>query len=73
MGEGADNPYLFSTNKFVGRHTWQFDPNAGTVEERAEVEAARRNYFQNRNHFKCDSDLLWRFQVLFYFIKSLIN
>ncbi|XP_062155186.1 beta-amyrin synthase-like [Alnus glutinosa] len=31
IGEGANNPYLFSTNNFVGRQIWEFDPNAATL------------------------------------------
>nr|AYE89270.1 triterpene cyclase [Siraitia grosvenorii] len=64
LGEGANDPYLFSTNNFVGRQTWEFDPHAGTSDERAQVEAARQSYYHNRNHLKCSSDLLWRFQFL---------
>ncbi|XP_004289557.1 PREDICTED: beta-amyrin synthase-like [Fragaria vesca subsp. vesca] len=65
FGKGAnDDPYLFSTNNFHGRQTWKFDPNAGTPEERAEVEAARENFYQNRFKIQPSSDLLWRFQLL---------
>ncbi|TXG65392.1 hypothetical protein EZV62_006667 [Acer yangbiense] len=65
--EGANgNPYLYSTNNFVGRQTWKFDPNAGTPNERAEVEAARQNFFENRFEVKPSGDLLWRMQVYPY-------
>ncbi|KAK7832933.1 beta-amyrin synthase [Quercus suber] len=36
IGQGKNDPYLFSTNNFAGRQTWEFDPEAGTPEERAE-------------------------------------
>lgn len=62
-GENVD-PYLFSTNKFVGRQIWEFDPHAGTPQERAEVEEARQNFYNNRYKVKASSDILWRMQVL---------
>ncbi|XP_008465722.2 beta-amyrin synthase-like isoform X3 [Cucumis melo] len=64
LGKGEKEDYLFSTNNFVGRQTWEFDPSAGTPEERAQVEAARQSFYQNRNNVQCSSDLLWRFQFL---------
>ncbi|XVF29290.1 hypothetical protein REPUB_Repub15cG0108300 [Reevesia pubescens] len=64
IGEGGNNPHLYSTNNFVGRQTWEFDPNAGTPEERAEVEEARQNFYRNRFQVKANSDLLWRMQFL---------
>ncbi|KAB1206116.1 Beta-amyrin synthase [Morella rubra] len=64
IAEGSHDPYLFSTNNFAGRQTWEFDPDAGTPEERAEVEAARQNYSENRHKIKPCSDLLWRMQFL---------
>ncbi|KAK4851917.1 hypothetical protein QYF36_019428 [Acer negundo] len=67
IAEGANgNPYLYSTNNFIGRQTWKFDPNAGTPDERAEVEAARQNFFENRFEVKPISDLLWRMQSYIY-------
>ncbi|KAJ7982156.1 Terpene cyclase/mutase family member [Quillaja saponaria] len=64
IAEGGSDPYMFSTNNFVGRQTWEFDPEAGTPEERAEVEAARLNFCNNRHQFKPCGDLIWRFQFL---------
>ncbi|XVF86437.1 hypothetical protein PTKIN_Ptkin18bG0040200 [Pterospermum kingtungense] len=62
-GEGAKDPYLFSTNNFLGRQTWEFDPDAGTPEERSKVEEARQNYYENCSHVKPSSDLIWQLQI----------
>ncbi|KAL6144348.1 hypothetical protein ACLB2K_055042 [Fragaria x ananassa] len=65
VAEGGDSSaYIYSTNNFVGRQTWEFDPNAGTDEERAEVEAARLHFYNNRHQVKANGDLLWRMQFL---------
>ncbi|XP_075664223.1 beta-amyrin synthase-like isoform X1 [Castanea sativa] len=64
IGEGSNDPYLLSTNNFAGRQTWVFDPEAGTPEERAEVEEARQNFYKNRRQVRASSDLLWRMQFL---------
>ncbi|KAF3431861.1 hypothetical protein FNV43_RR26597 [Rhamnella rubrinervis] len=61
---GNDKAYLSSTNEFVGRQIWEFDPEAGTPEERAQVEEARSNFFNNRFRIKADSNLLWKMQCL---------
>lgn len=69
--EGANtNPYLFSTNEFVGRQTWEFDPHAGTAEERAQVEDVRQNFYRNRYRVKPCSDLIWRMQVHYKTIQN---
>ncbi|CAI9093685.1 OLC1v1029244C2 [Oldenlandia corymbosa var. corymbosa] len=62
-GDG-NNPYLYSTNNFVGRQIWEFDADAGTPEELEEVENARLRFWNNRHHVKPNSDLLWRMQFL---------
>ncbi|KAI3680965.1 hypothetical protein L6452_35745 [Arctium lappa] len=64
IAEGND-PYLFSTNNFVGRQTWEFDQDAGTPEERQEVENARQ-YFLDRQKqgFQASSDLLMHIQLI---------
>jgi len=76
IGDGGKNPYIFSTNNFVGRQIWEFDSEAGTDEERAQVEAARQDFHQNRFKLKACADRLWRFQVFFRgkkYSKSLFN
>ncbi|WMV59875.1 hypothetical protein MTR67_053260 [Solanum verrucosum] len=64
IAKGQDGPYLYSTNNYVGRQIWQFDPNAGTIEEHAEIEEARQHFWNNRYKVKPNSDLLWRMQFL---------
>ncbi|KAL4629205.1 hypothetical protein ACB092_05G291100 [Castanea dentata] len=71
IGEGKNDPYLFSTNNFAGRQTWEFDPEAGTPEERAEVEEARQNFHKNRRQFPACGDLLWRMQELLKWLQFL--
>lgn len=63
VADGGNDPYIYSTNNFVGRQIWEFDPEAGTPEERAEVEEARQNFYMNRHEVKPSGDLLWRMQV----------
>ncbi|KAF2321470.1 hypothetical protein GH714_000014 [Hevea brasiliensis] len=36
IAEGGKDPYIFSTNNFLGRQIWEYDPDAGTPEEKAE-------------------------------------
>nr|GMC93937.1 Beta-amyrin synthase [Ipomoea batatas] len=64
IAEGGNEAYLYSSNNYVGRQIWEFDPNAGTPEERAEMEAARREFWNNRYMVKPSGDLLWRNQFL---------
>ncbi|GMN63111.1 hypothetical protein TIFTF001_032187 [Ficus carica] len=65
IGDGGNDPYIFSTNNFVGRQIWEFDPDAGTPEERATVEDARLNFVKHHRQVKRpSSDLLWRMQLL---------
>lgn len=73
IGEGGNDPYLFSTNNFVGRQTWEFDAEAGTAHQRDQVQLARQNFYQNRFQTKACADRLWRFQVLFYCLYKKIN
>ncbi|CAN6573734.1 unnamed protein product [Malus baccata var. baccata] len=48
VADGGNDPYIYSTNNFVGRQIFEFDPEAGTTEERAEVEEARLHFYNNR-------------------------
>jgi len=64
--KAKDNTHLFTTNNYVGRQIWEFDANAGSPEELAEVEEARRNFSNNRSRFKASADLLWRMQVKYF-------
>jgi cycloartenol synthase len=58
----SDHPLLHSLNDNVGRQTWEFDPEAGTPAERAEVERLRKHYTDNRFSQKHSSDELLRLQ-----------
>ncbi|CAN0862412.1 Lupeol synthase [Linum grandiflorum] len=65
IAEGGNSPYIFSKNNFCGRQIWEFDPEAGTDEEKAQVEEARRRFWENRyGRAKGASDLLYQFQFL---------
>ncbi|KAJ3686084.1 hypothetical protein LUZ61_015248 [Rhynchospora tenuis] len=67
IAEGG-NSWLRMTNHHVGRQVWEFDPNAGSPEERFEVETARKEFHANRFQMKHSSDLLMRLQVVTLFI-----
>ncbi|KAB5552009.1 hypothetical protein DKX38_009320 [Salix brachista] len=61
LSEGND-PWLKSVNNHVGRQFWEFDPQLGTPEERAQVENYQNEFTKNRFQTKHSSDLLMRFQ-----------
>lgn len=58
-----EDPWIESISNHIGRHYWEFDPNHGTIQERAQVEKARDEFYKNRFQFKHSSDLLLRLQV----------
>ncbi|RHN53195.1 putative cycloartenol synthase [Medicago truncatula] len=51
-----------SVNKNIGRQFWEYDPNLGNEQERAQVEHARKQFHVNRFKTKNSSDLLMRLQ-----------
>nr|DAD46261.1 TPA_asm: hypothetical protein HUJ06_004491 [Nelumbo nucifera] len=57
-------PYIYSTNNYIGRQIWEFDPNYGTPEEIAQVEQARQEFWNNRFKVKPGGDVLLRLQVI---------
>lgn len=59
-GEG---PWLTTVNNHVGRQHWEFDPDAGTPEERVQVERLRHDFTKNRFQIKQSADLLMRMQL----------
>ena len=63
MGEGG-GPWLRSPSNFLGRQVWEFDPDAGTQEEHAEVERMREEFTEHRFEKRVAQDLLLRFQVI---------
>lgn len=63
IAEGGNDPNLYSTNNFIGRQIWEFDPSHGTPEDRAAVEEARTEFWNHRHRVKPSSDVLWRMQV----------
>nr|WJJ60806.1 lupeol synthase [Astragalus membranaceus var. membranaceus] len=54
---------LISMNNFIGRQHWEFDSNAGTPEEHAEIERLRHQFTENRFSNKQSADLFMRMQL----------
>uniref|UniRef100_A0A5B7BE97 Terpene cyclase/mutase family member n=1 Tax=Davidia involucrata TaxID=16924 RepID=A0A5B7BE97_DAVIN len=62
IAEG-DGPWLTTTNNHIGRQHWEFDPDAGTPQERALVEKLREDFNKNRFRIRQSADLLMRMQL----------
>ncbi|KAI8565912.1 hypothetical protein RHMOL_Rhmol03G0297600 [Rhododendron molle] len=58
-----EGPWLTTTNNHVGRQHWEFDHEAGTPEERDQVERYREEFTKNRFQIKQSADLLMRMQL----------
>lgn len=63
IGEGS-GPWLFSTNKFIGRQIWTFEADSGTPEEREEILKLQQNFSLHHVKVKASSDLLKNFQLI---------
>jgi len=66
IAEGKEDPWLVSVNNYIGRQHWEFDPQAGTLEEQADIERAREGFKRNRFIMRQSSDILMRMQVSFF-------
>ncbi|MFS7931908.1 putative dammarenediol II synthase [Helianthus anomalus] len=66
IGGGNGNEYLYSTNNFVGRQIWEFDPDAGTQEERDHIERLREQFLVSKKKLgiHCCGDSLMRNQLI---------
>lgn len=63
IAEG-NGPYLYSTNNYVGRQIWEYDPNADGTEQSEEYEKAREQFREQRKKgFHSCADLFMRLQV----------
>ncbi|XP_027173656.1 lupeol synthase-like isoform X2 [Coffea eugenioides] len=62
IAEGS-GPWLTTTNGHVGRQHWEFDPDAGTPEERAQVDKVREEFRKNGFRRQQSADLLMRMQL----------
>ena len=58
------HPHLRSLNEHIGRQTWEWDPAAGTQEDRDKVEQLRAAFAGSKDTQKHSSDELLRLQVL---------
>ncbi|KAF7010231.1 hypothetical protein CFC21_024672 [Triticum aestivum] len=63
IAEGGDDPWLRTTNGYLGRQVWEFDASVEPdPEEVAAVEAARQGFVARRHQLKHSADLVMRNQ-----------
>ncbi|KAL3371286.1 hypothetical protein AABB24_008027 [Solanum stoloniferum] len=62
VAEGG-SPWLRTTNNHVGREVWEFEPDLGSPEDRAEIEKFREHFTKHRLEQKHSADLLMRYQL----------
>ncbi|KAI7752720.1 hypothetical protein M8C21_019627 [Ambrosia artemisiifolia] len=62
LSEGDEDSSVTSVNHHIGRQFWEYDPSAGTPEERSQIETMREEFTRNKLNVKHSSDLLMRFQ-----------
>ncbi|KAL3521499.1 hypothetical protein ACH5RR_019648 [Cinchona calisaya] len=58
----SEGNWFMKEDDYVGRRYWEFDPEAGTPEERAHVEKLRQHLWRNRFRVKHSANLLMRMQ-----------
>ena len=63
QSDSGRHPHLRSLNEHTGRQTWEWDPDAGTQEERDNVEQLRAAFSASKDTQKHSSDELLRLQV----------
>lgn len=56
-------PHLVSLNENQGRQVWEFEPSAGTADQRARVEELRSAFTASRHQHKHSADELLRLQA----------
>ncbi|KAL6865277.1 hypothetical protein ACP4OV_016428 [Aristida adscensionis] len=61
VAEGG-GPFLRTKSNFLGRQVWEFYPDLGTAEERAEVERMQHAFTEHRFQRTQSADLLLRMQ-----------
>ncbi|KAJ0030221.1 hypothetical protein Pint_13911 [Pistacia integerrima] len=54
--------WIKSVNNHIGRQFWEFKPELGTPEEKAQIERLQNRFTKNRFQQKHSSDLIMRFQ-----------
>lgn len=66
----ARSPWLKSLSDHPGRETWEFDPNAGTLEDVEAIENLRANFVKKKHKKKHSSDEIMRYLVISSYLKG---